>query len=370
MMATEHAMNPITIFFSYAPEDKALSDELAMHLKALQRTHGIKTWGDQLLLPGEEWQQQIQRHLDTADLILLLISPDFLNTQDQWSSTINQAIQRHERGEARVIPILLRQCSWKETSLAHLDILPRDDIPVITWRDRDEIWCDIAKDLRYIVKNRLINQWKDDADILYRQRHYEDALAAYNQILLLDHENIAASICKGNVCLDLHRYDEALTAYEHASSCQSTLEKKGRSMESFSTSQQLYEDALQVYDRLLQQTSYHSPSSDIEQDIMLEDVPKRFLHETAIADLNLAIQHNPVNPFLYHIKGNIFLELGRYEEAIGAYEQAIHLKQDFEPSRTRFSKVVQHISRQEYQKLNVLVRQAIEKAKSIRDRET
>jgi WD40 repeat protein/Flp pilus assembly protein TadD len=371
-MATERTMHPLMLFFSYAPEDKALRDELDMHLKALRRTQLVETWEDRRVHPGGNREQEIYQAIEKADIILLLVSPYFINSEEYLSLLVKKVTQYQtdKREKVTIIPVLLRSCLWQETPLAQLDMLPRNGVPVTTWADRDEAWTDIAKNVRYVVANRLINEWKDQADTLYRERHYEEALAAYDRILQLDPTNIAASVCKGNVFLDLHRYADASRIYEQALLHRSSLEKSSLGTVASTRDNQLYEEALQVYNYLFRQNSIYALPTDRALETMLEDVPKSTSQEAVINDLNNAIRRNPVNPFLYYIKGTVYLELGRYGEALGAYEQAIHLKSDFEPSRIGFSKAVESISRQEYRNLDLLARQAVEEAHQLRDADT
>ncbi|MBO0794193.1 MAG: TIR domain-containing protein [Ktedonobacteraceae bacterium] len=367
MMATAAKMKSVQLFYCYAEEDTSLRDELAMHLKALERTHVIKTWHDQPILPGESWKQQVEQALNTAHVAVLLISAHFLGLDFFTSPLLREAIERHRRGENLIIPVLLRQCQWQETSLAQLDMLPTNGRPVTTWADRDEAWCDVASEVRTSIKNFFINPWLEEAETLLQQGHYAEAIAIYDQILHLDRENVTASIGKGNAYLRVQRFAEALNAYEQARRHRSTLEKPQMLRQGFPRNNQFYEEALQVYNQLLQQKAFSPPPSNAIGEMMLEDIPRSLLHSATLAELNEAIQRNPVNPFLYYIKGNISLELERYEAALGAYEQAMRLKQDFESARLRFSRTLEQISQQEYQKLNLLARQALERAHRLRD---
>src|SRR5690242_18018540 len=100
-------MAPYDVFISYAHEDKALLDRLAIALKTLEREGLIHPWHDRDITPGDEWNQQILDHLNTAHIILLLISPDFIASKFCSSVEMTQAIKRHDNHQARVIPILL-----------------------------------------------------------------------------------------------------------------------------------------------------------------------------------------------------------------------------------------------------------------------
>src|SRR6516165_5669862 len=106
-------MAPLTLFYSYSHEDEILRDQLEKHLRHLQRQGLISAWHDRQILAGETWEHEIDRHLEMASIILLLISPDFLGSDYCYENEMQRALERHERGEARVIPLILRPCDWQ-----------------------------------------------------------------------------------------------------------------------------------------------------------------------------------------------------------------------------------------------------------------
>src|SRR5215470_9381349 len=95
---------PISIFFCYAREDEALLNKLKTHLRPLQRQSLIDVWYDRDISAGAEWEQEISEHLNTAQIILLLVSPDFMDSDYCYSIEMKRAVERHQRGEACVIP--------------------------------------------------------------------------------------------------------------------------------------------------------------------------------------------------------------------------------------------------------------------------
>jgi hypothetical protein len=95
------------VFFSYAHEDEELRNELAKHLKLLERQKVIKGWHDRQITAGEEWKNSIDDHLEAADIILLLISSDFMASDYCYDVELARAMERHALKEARVIPVIL-----------------------------------------------------------------------------------------------------------------------------------------------------------------------------------------------------------------------------------------------------------------------
>jgi CheY-like chemotaxis protein len=146
-------VEPVDLFYSYAHEDKALRDELAGHLKIMERRGVIRPWHDRCLTPGEKWDGKIHESLQAADLVLLLISSDFISSDYIWSQELDIAMKRHERGEASVIPVLLRAVDIVGAPFEKLQGLPTDFRPVTSWPNRDEAWTDVAKGIRKTVEN-------------------------------------------------------------------------------------------------------------------------------------------------------------------------------------------------------------------------
>lgn len=142
---------PVKIFFCYAHEDETLLNKLKSHLSPLKRNGLIDEWYDRDISAGSEWQQEIEEHLNTAQIILLLVSPDFINSDYCYGIEMKRAIERHEHGEARAIPVIFRPTLWRETALGKLQALPKDARPVTDWPNFDDALHSIAEDIFDIV---------------------------------------------------------------------------------------------------------------------------------------------------------------------------------------------------------------------------
>ncbi|NER78416.1 MAG: TIR domain-containing protein [Leptolyngbya sp. SIO1D8] len=141
----------ISLYLSYAPADEALQTQLANHLTLLEREEIITSWSQHRILPGDEPAQVINQKLNTADIILLLISANSLADDTCYHLEIQRAIERHQASEARVIPILLRPVDWAGASFNQLDLLPKNHQPVISWNNQDEAFQEIAEDIRAVA---------------------------------------------------------------------------------------------------------------------------------------------------------------------------------------------------------------------------
>jgi hypothetical protein len=139
------------VFYSYAHKDEGLRDELDTHLALLKRQKLINGWYDREISEGQELDGEIAEHLNSAPIILLLVSPAFMASNYCYEKEMERAMERHEAKEARVIPIILRPCDWHDAPFGKLKALPKDAKPVTTWSNRDEAFLDIAQALRRVV---------------------------------------------------------------------------------------------------------------------------------------------------------------------------------------------------------------------------
>ena len=142
----------VKVFYSYSHKDEEYRDELAKHLVTLKRDGVIKEWHDREIPAGAEWDGQINEHLASAEVILLLVSADFLASSYCYDVEITQAMERHEAGEACVIPIILRACDWAGTPFSKLQALPKNARPVRQWEDRDDVFLNIVQGIRKAIK--------------------------------------------------------------------------------------------------------------------------------------------------------------------------------------------------------------------------
>jgi hypothetical protein len=132
-------VSTLRLFCSYSHKDENLRKQLEIHLKVLHRQGVISSWHDRLIGAGREWKDQLASNLELADIILLLVSADFLASDYCWGVEMAHALKRHEAGTARVIPFL-RDVNWSRAPFAKLHALPRDGKPVRQWCDRDAAW--------------------------------------------------------------------------------------------------------------------------------------------------------------------------------------------------------------------------------------
>ncbi len=146
-------MAPISLFYSYSHKDEVLRKKLETHLSLLQSEGVISGWHDRCIAAGTEWEGTICKNIEEAGVILLLVSADFLASRYCRDVEVKRAMERHEEGTARVIPVILRPVDWHTAPFGKLQALPRDGKAVTTWKNRDEAFTNIALGIREAVKS-------------------------------------------------------------------------------------------------------------------------------------------------------------------------------------------------------------------------
>jgi TIR domain len=149
----------IEIFLSYSHRDEKLCQELAKYLRSsLQRQQSVSIWYDHQISPGTNWAEEIQKHVYTAQIILLLVSPDYLASSLFHETETRLALERQKENEARVIPIYLRPCIWEGTSIGKLKALPTNGKPVTRWSSPELAFIDITRSIRQVIDKMLADQ--------------------------------------------------------------------------------------------------------------------------------------------------------------------------------------------------------------------
>jgi len=153
----------IRVFFCYAHEDDDLRRELLRHLSILRHSEVISAWYDGEIMAGKEWEKEISSHLAASHIVILLVSPSFLASDYCYNIEMKHALERHDAGEARVIPVILRPVDWEGAPFAKLQMLPRDAKPVTKWAERDEAFVSVAQGIRNAVVELLaLHQLSND----------------------------------------------------------------------------------------------------------------------------------------------------------------------------------------------------------------
>ncbi len=143
---------PTRLFYSYSQKDGKLRAKLEEALALLHQQGLIAGWHDRCVGAGDEWSGAIDENRRKPVMILLLVSASFIASKYCWDIEVRRALERHDRGEARVIPIILRECDWKGASFGKLQGLPKDGKAVTSWANKDKAWTDVALGIRQAVE--------------------------------------------------------------------------------------------------------------------------------------------------------------------------------------------------------------------------
>lgn len=136
------------LFFSYSHADELLRDQLEKQLAILKRQGQLETWHDRRIGAGQDFGHEIDAQLEVADIILLLVSADFLASDYCYDIEMKRAIERHQEGEAIVIPVILRPCLWHDTPFGKLRATPTDGKAITQRPDRDQAFLEVAQDVK------------------------------------------------------------------------------------------------------------------------------------------------------------------------------------------------------------------------------
>lgn len=147
------AAAPLSVFISYSHRDEDYKDDLTVHLATLKRQGKILAWQDRDIEAGAEWDVEIKQQLEFADIILLLITPRFLASDYCYDLEMQRAVQRHDEGTARVIPIIVKPCDWQGTPFSKLQVVPKDAKPISKWDDQDDAFLNVVQSIRRSVES-------------------------------------------------------------------------------------------------------------------------------------------------------------------------------------------------------------------------
>ncbi len=324
-MATEDARS-VKLFYSYSHNDKVLRDELAKHLG-----RSYISWHDREIVPGTDWAREIDANLNSADIILLLISADFMHSDYCYGIEMARALEKQAKGEAWVIPVILRPVHWDDAPFKTLQILPTGGKPVTTWINMDEAFVDIARGVRQtiekVLKRRedIKNQYVTEAEAYAASGKHEAAYSSYNKALQLFPADASLYKGIGDALFAGGRFSEALSAYDEAVRLRSTQLQLHANRARVLVHLSRLEDAVLAY----RYVTTHLASNDFSLYKDLVDVLTklgRFKEALEIIEKATGLATTDAERLeMYTNKGHVLFALQRYQESIAAHQMAIDL---------------------------------------------
>lgn len=148
------------VFISYAHRDEEFKRTLDEHLAGLKRKGDISTWNDRCIKPASDWENSIDENLESADIVVLLVSSSFLSSDYCFSIELERALTNHREGSCKVVPVIVRACDWEDLDIGKIQSLPTDAVPVNKWDDEDTAWLDVVKGLKILIDEQSISKKK------------------------------------------------------------------------------------------------------------------------------------------------------------------------------------------------------------------
>jgi tetratricopeptide (TPR) repeat protein len=355
---TAQVKKPLKLVYCYAREDKALRDELDLHLSSLKHQRLITSWYDGELDPGSGWEKEIDAQLHVAHIILVLVTPHLMVSEYCYGIEMEQAIARHKAGVARVIPIILRYTSWEGAPFSKLQVLPTGAKPVTQWQDRDKAFWDITVGIHNAIEElrmlfRTKEEWLDEGNRLYNGGFFQDALLAFENAIQIDptfadgYEGKTSALCalgryqealasvetalqldpnyaasyndKGNILYEFRAYEDALGYYGHALQLEPDNIDAFLGRASTLSSLDRYQEALTTYEQAIAL----DPACSVAYDGKAWTLRQLKQYDEALAFSEKALQLEPTNATFMMGKGRALFRLARYEESLAWFDAAI-----------------------------------------------
>lgn len=168
------------VFISYSHKDDSHKNKFITHLSSLVRNEEIEIWHDRKILPSQDWSKEISEKLESSDIVICLISADFIASTYCYGKELSRSLELQEEGKLKCICIILKPCDWHDLPLSKFQCIPEDGKPITKWSNQDSAWLDCTKKIKStlplcltgpssnitapILSNKMIT-WLDDTEI-------------------------------------------------------------------------------------------------------------------------------------------------------------------------------------------------------------
>ena len=317
-------LEPLTvkIFYSYAQTkaDQPLKGALEKHLTTLARQGQIVSWSKDNIPAGSDEILEISKNLENTDIILSLISPDFIYLEhESWK----KSIEIHKTKGTVIVPIIIRPILQTKDMFLDLKVLPNNGESISTSSNRETIFVKVAEEIQKIVRIILIEKYLRKAEEAISGKQPSKSLIYCEEAINMDNAVSTSFFIKGNALYSLKRYKEALESYKKAIELNpkeaTYYDKYG---DILCNNLERYKDAIYAYRISIElnpkEPSYHDKIGDILYNYL--EVPKDALHEYIQAS-----ELNPKEPSYHDKIGGILTYYGHYEDAVLAYKRASQL---------------------------------------------
>jgi internalin A len=143
----------LSLFISYSHKDNRFRDQLRGALTAYERKGEINSWDDTEIVPGQKWEPEILGKLERADIVVLLLSNDFIKSNYCYQVEMDRARERDATGECAIVPIVVRACRYDKLELGKIQAIIPEAKPIEEHKHRDAAWLEVTKQLDRVIAN-------------------------------------------------------------------------------------------------------------------------------------------------------------------------------------------------------------------------
>jgi internalin A len=147
----DHSVYSLSLFISYSHEDERFRDELRGALTAYERMGQLTIWDDTKIVPGQKWEPELLGKLEQAEIIVLLLSNDFISSDYCYLKEMAIARERDKAGVCAIVPIVVRACQYTKLELGDIQAILPGGKPIKQHKDRDAAWLEVTKQLDRVI---------------------------------------------------------------------------------------------------------------------------------------------------------------------------------------------------------------------------
>jgi tetratricopeptide (TPR) repeat protein len=328
-MAEAHPVPPLKVFISYSHKDELLRERFLIHLRQLRREGLIELWHDRCIVAGGDWAGTIDENLNSAHIVILLVSADFLASEYCHDVEMKRALKRSRTEATRLLPVILKPCDWQTSLFAKCQALPKEGKPVVDWATEDHGFDDVIKGLRRCIAELCELASAGDKPLQTEMRRHPWRWAVGG---LLVTSLIVASwlwsseqryLRQGTDLLNIGRYADARGALQQAKRLNPFSGKAGCGLEAVELNA-VRSDKVE-FERRLGQASREYPNCAWLEVLAGDDKYSLQDREGALAEYRNAAKHEPQLAEAYFNIGVILDFTGRPDSAFEQYQTAVRL---------------------------------------------
>ena len=336
---------PLKIFIIYAREDESFKISLLKAFKPLHRSGKIEIFHDGLIKPGERWEEAILENLRTAHIILPLVSTDFFDSEFIHKVEFKKAVERYNKGETTIIPIILKHCGWKyDPIIPTLQVLPKDGKPVVAWAFHEEAWEQVLDAVHEVTEQMGKGKEKQSREVEAKAERVFDAINEIEEKVHNENDEIRLKV-ESSELERLRNWIKSREFFESGEKATDLLKK----IKHFSKAIELDPEYIDAYlyrgDSKYLLGHYDEAIKDYDQAIQINPEFADAYYKGGLALIKLDkcgaavyyfdrfIQTNPKFADAYYNRGLAKICEGCYREAIDDFDRAIQINPEFADAR-------------------------------------